>query len=690
VKNLLIEIGTEEIPARFIEPEKEGLLKLMKDGFSSARVPVGEIEIQGTPRRLTVLVRDVAEKQEETLIVKFGPPANRAFDQSGAPTKAAEGFARSQGVTVDELTRREKDGVEFLTVEKLETGAPAGRILPDLIRDAIARIPFQKKMRWGSESFEYARPIQWLLVLLGEDAVIFDVADVSSGRITYGHRFLSKGAIDIPEPLRYRDILRANYVITDEVERMEVIRNGIKRIEEETGGRAVRDEELVREILYITEYPYPLTGTFDELFLNIPKEVLVNVMKSHQKYIPMEDEKGSLKPCFIFFANTVPADDRQVIKGNEKVLRARLADAQFFFQEDRRTKLRDLYEKLSAIIFHVKLGTLKEKTERVLVISRYLAGPLQVEREDWIESTVRLMKTDLVTHMVGEFPELQGVMGRIYANYQGEEREVATAIEEHYLPAGGSGALPVTVLGATLSVADKIDSLTAFFSVGIIPTGNLDPFALRRQTLGVMRILIDRKVRLPLKELIRTAYDAGRNIGKRESLETTSTSLTDFVVTRFKFSMLEEGHNQDFVESVLPCVAEDIYDGYTRLLALENQKSLKDFERLMVGFRRVFNITKQLTEDMPVDPALFNQEEEAELFDLYEARKRAFFHGMREARYDDALSILVGFKETIDSFFNKVFVMDKDEAIKMNRLGLLKNVKDMFLTYGDFSKIRVE
>lgn len=689
MKTLLVEIGTEEIPARFMEPAKEGLLKLLRERFTFARLSTGDIEIQGTPRRLAVLVRDVAEKQDETAIVKFGPPANRAFDESGAPTKAAIGFARSQGVTVEELKRREKDGVEFLTVEKAEHGEPTEQVLPDLLRDVITRIPFQRKMRWGTESFEYARPIQWLLVLFGDEPVEFTLADVTSGKVTFGHRFLSNGALPVPNPLDYKDILRANYVIIDETERMDMIRKGISRIEEKTGGRAIRDEDLVHEILYITEFPYPLQGSFDRTFLDIPKEVLVNVMKSHQKYIPVEDRDGKLEPYFIFFANTVPVDDGQVVKGNEKVLRARLADARFFFQEDRKVRLDDLYERLSSIVFHVKLGTLKEKTERVKTIAGYIGTVLKIDRVDKIDRAVRIMKADLLTHMVGEFPELQGTMGRIYARYQGEDEEVAAAIEEHYLP-GSGGGLPQTSLGVVIGIADKIDSLTSFFSVGITPTGNLDPFALRRQALGIIKILIDKKHYVPLVGLIKTAYDAGSGINSRESFDSIRDALVEFLVTRFKFSMIEEGHNQDFVESVLPCVAVDIYDGYKRLLAIESQTSLKDFERLMVGFRRVFNITKQIVEDLPVNTSLFRQKEELELHDLYEKNREVFFSSVSDKRYDNALAVLITFKETIDNFFDKVFVMDKDEMIRQNRLGLLKTIKDMFLEYGDFSKIRVE
>lgn len=369
---LLLEIGTEEIPARFLEPAKDGFGKLIRDALVQSRITFGDMNIQATPRRMVLFLQNVAEKQEETVTIKFGPPYNRAYDESGAPTKAAIGFAKSQGVEVGALTRGIKDGVEFITVEKLEKGIETVKVLPEILPDCISKIPFQKKMRWGAVNFEYARPIQWILCLFGGTAVEFSVADVASSNVTYCHRFLSTGPVTIYNPLEYVDVLRKNHIIVNEDERMDIIRKGITRIEETTKGKAIRDEELIREILYITEYPYPLKGSFDEMYLGIPKEVLVNVMKSHQRYIPMEDDTGRLMPHFIFFANTAPKEDANVIKGNEKVLRARLADARFFFDEDKKTGLADRYERLASIVFHVKLGTLKDKMERISQIADYL------------------------------------------------------------------------------------------------------------------------------------------------------------------------------------------------------------------------------------------------------------------------------------------------------------------------------
>jgi glycyl-tRNA synthetase beta chain len=545
-------------------------------------------------------------------------------------------------------------------------------------------------MRWGDGSFEYARPIHWVIALFGNQPVEFEVAGIMTKNITYGHRFLSTGPIEINNPFEYIEKLRLNGVFVKEGERMGLIKTGIKGIEEKVGGSPLADDELIKEIIYITEYPYPLMGGFDKAYLSLPKEVLINVMKGHQRYIPIEDDDNKLLPVFICFANIRPKDDKVVIKGNEKVLKARLADAIFFFEEDKRLPLYGMYDRLSNIVFHERLGTLKEKVERVSKIATYLVRSLDLGDEQRIKQAARLMKTDLLTHMVGEFPELQGTMGRIYALSHGEDAEVAYAIEEHYLPSGITSALPQTRTGTILSIADKIDTLTSFFSVGIVPTGNLDPFALRRQAIGLIKIVIDKGLHIKLRDLIMVAYEAGAAIQDRSPFEDVAIALSDFISTRFKFSMIEDNHRQEFIESILPWVEMDIYDGYLRLIALENQSSMDDFKRLLIGFKRAYNITKSITDEKAIEPKLFKEEAEHRLYNLYESLKGQFFSHMQERRYEDGLSILVSFKETVDDYFDKVFVMDKDEVIRDNRLALLKRVKDLFMSFGDFSRIHME
>ena len=690
MKPFLLEIGTEELPARFIKPAKAGLEKLLKEGLEASRIGFSGMKSYGTPRRIAVLIEAMEEKQTETVIVKFGPPAARAYDAEGKPLPAATGFAKSQGVDVSELLVRKKENAELICVEKVETGKSTGEVLSGLLPEAIARIPFQKRMKWGMGGFEFGRPLHWIVALLGDGIIPFEVAGIAAGNRSRGHRFLSAGEVVLNDALTYIDVMRENYIIVDEHERLSVMMEAIGAIEAKTEARAMTDEDLLEEIEYITEYPYGLTGTFEEEYLDLPEAVLVNVMKGHQRYIPLEKAKGKLLPGFIFFANTKPVVSAEVARGNERVLRARLADAKFFFEEDKAIRLDELYNRLDSVKFHKKLGNLKDKAERVRLLAGFLASTLGLAFDGKIDRASRLMKADLLSHMVGEFPELQGTMGRIYAEHQGEDREVAQSIEEHYSPSSTDAPLPESSLGSVLALADKLDSLISFFSVAITPTGNLDPFALRRQAIGCIRIVIDKGFHVPLGRLFEAGYAALTSADSKIPFDAFVESLSEFISARFKFLLMEEGHNQEFVNAVLPFVKDDIYDGYMRLKALETQESIEDFRRLMIGFKRVYNIAKSVSEDAPVDAGLFEHDEERELHALFEAQKDVYTAHMQARRYQEAIGVLVGFKETIDRYFDKVFVMVDDERLKANRLSLLARIKDMFLKYGDFSKIRVE
>ncbi len=599
MKPFLLEIGCEELPSRFIRPAKDGLAKAIKEGLAFLRIGCGQARVFGTPRRLAVLIDDMEEKQQESVTIKFGPPADRAFAGDGTPLPPALGFARSQGVDVSALKIKRKEAADLICVEKVEKGAPTVEVLARFLPEAFPRIPFQKKMRWGRSTFEFGRPVHWIVALLGDEVIRFDAAGVSSGDASIGHRFLSRGPVAITDISRYLEEMRARYVIVDDAERMQVMQAAIHAIEAKTNARAVADADLLEEICYITEYPHGLTGAYDAPYLELPRAVLVNVMKGHQRYIPLEKDDGRLVAGFIFFANTLPVDPAQVIRGNEKVLRARLADARFFFDEDRQTRLDTLYAKLEAVMFHKRLGSLKDKMVRVAALAGWLAPALGVTDAAKVERAAMLIKADLLTHMVGEFPELQGTMGRIYAEYQGEDGEVSRSIEEHYYPSGTDGRLPGTPLGALMALGDKMDSLISFFSVGITPTGNLDPFAMRRQALGCIKIAIDRACHIDLGRLIEKGYDTLGSLAGKVPLETLKETLSEFIATRFKFLMAEEGHNQEFVGAVLPWVIIDIYDGYMRLRALETQSSIADFRRLMIGFKRVYNITKTLRDVLP-------------------------------------------------------------------------------------------
>ncbi|MCS7281182.1 MAG: glycine--tRNA ligase subunit beta [Desulfobacterota bacterium] len=688
MKTLLFEIGTEELPARFIEGAKEGFKKALEEAFYAKRIKFGEINVFATPRRLAALVFGVSPKQEEIVILKYGPPVTVAYDEKGTPLKPALGFAKSQGVAIDDLKKVEKDGVLVLACEKKEGGKDTEDILPEIVGDVISKIPFPKKMRWGFETFEFARPIQWLCVILDGKVIDVKIADVKSGNLTYGHRFLTKGPIVINNPLDYVPKLKEAYVIVDENERMRLIMEGIEKIEKETGSKAVFSEELLKEILYITEFPYAMKGSFDPIYLTLPYYVVINVMQSHQRYIPLVGENGVLKPYFIFFANTLSPFSDVIVKGNEKVLKARLDDAKFYFEEDKRMDFFSLYERLDSVVFHEKLGTMKEKAERVEKIAGHLADLLNFKDISKLKRASKLLKVDLLTHMVAEFPELQGKMGRIYAQLRGEDEEVSYAIEEHYLPLSSEGELPKTRLGIIMSIADKIDTLVSFFSVGITPTGNLDPYGLRRCAIGLVRTIVGKELHISLGDLISFSYLSASHIEKRLPLDVIKTELLNFIATRFKFLMIDEGYEYDLVESVLSFAHLDLFDAYLRLCSLKEVRSVPEFEKLIVGFKRVFNITKKVEDSYEVKRELFEKEEEETLLSVYEVRKEPYYSYIKERKYKEAVRLLMDFKEPIDRFFDRVFVMVDDERIRKNRLGLLKRIKDMFTDFCDFERIK--
>lgn len=678
--DLLVEIGTEEIPARFIEEAKASLLGLLKDAFERERVIYSGIKILATPRRFAILVFNMEPKQREAVEIRYGPPVHVALDEGGAPGKAAYAFAKSHGVCVDELRVFERDGKRFLGVEIRKEGKHVTEILPEILKTVLLKIPFPKKMRWGA-GIEFARPIRWVLALLDGTFLRFSIGDIESSNYTFGHRLLSKGKIFVEDVREYEDALRQACVIVDELERLRMIQEGIRRIEEETKARALYDEALLKEILYITEYPFAILGSFEEGFLSLPKDVIMNVMHTHQRYIPLEKD-GELLPHFICFANTVPRDEALVRRGNEKVLKARLEDARFYFEEDQKVRLETLYERLDGVVFHFRLGTMKEKVDRIRKVAGFLAERLCYSHSERLERAIRLMKADLLTHMVQEFPELQGKMGRIYAGLQGEEEEVAVAIEEHYLPSSKQEGIPKTTLGTILSIADKVDTLCAFFSGGILPSSDKDPYGLRRQAVGLIRILLESGLYVSLESLLDVGIEAVG--GPRE----VKGELLEFIKGRIRSYLLEEGKRRDLVDAILPYAQLDPYDGLKRLEALESMVPV--FGDVLVGFKRVYNMTKGLGRAEEVDERLFEFEEERALFHLLKEREGEYMKLLSERYFRSALLMLLEYKLPIDRFFEKVFVMVEDEAVRKNRLNLLQRVRDMFLALADFSKIEME
>lgn len=681
-----LEIGTEEIPAGYIQPALEAMSAQMVRFLDESRIGHGTPFTTGTPRRLMLHIPGVAAGQEACTTEVFGPPKSVAFDAQGNPTKAAEGFARGQGVSLEAVTVKATPKGEYLCIVREEAGLPTKELLEKMLPDFIARIPFPKSMHWGSQTVTFARPIQWIVALLGKQVLDFHYGAVQAGNKSMGHRFLSPEWIAVNDFESHLENLKKHYVVASLDERRDFIRKAIHEAAAKVGGRILEDEELLDEVTQIVEYPYPIVGEYEEKYLELPPELLITVIKKHQRYFAVIDEKGDLLRYFVTVANTVPRDPRVVASGNGRVVRARLEDARFYYKEDQKTRLESRAEQLKTVVFHTKLGTSWEKVERFTSLVEWLAGQLAPGSLETVRRAAYLCKADLVTGVVGEFPELQGVMGRVYAGLQGEPREVATAIYEHYLPTRAGGPIPESMEGALLSIADKMDTIAACFGVGLIPSGTADPFALRRQTLGIIRIVMEKPLRLSLVELLNRALPL---IGSRmtESAETVRQGVLDFFQGRLHHLLVQEGLSPDVVEASLAVGIDDLVDAAARARALAEFKRRPDFESLAAAFKRVVNIIKE-PEKTPVDPELFQSDAEHALFTALRDTEGAVAGCLASCDFNSTLETMSGMKGYIDAFFDSVLVMDKDEAIRRNRLSLLTRIRKLFSTVADFRKIQ--
>ncbi|MEJ5299791.1 MAG: glycine--tRNA ligase subunit beta [Thermodesulforhabdaceae bacterium] len=686
-----LEIGSEEIPAGYIDPALEAMKEQIVKFMDDYRIAHGTPFITGTPRRLVLFIPDVALQQESTSQEIIGPPYQVAFNPDGTPTKAAEGFAKSQNVRVEDLQIKETPKGKYLYVVRMEEGLPTKNLLADKLPDFIAHIPFPKSMRWGSETVTFARPMRWIVALLGDELIPFRYGDIESGRFTYGHRFMKPDPIPVVADYNhYREELRNALVIVDREERRELIRSGVKELASKVGGEVVDDEDLLAEVTHLVEYPYPLMGRFEEKYLELPPEVPITVMKEHQRYFAVIDRDGKLMPCFITVANTVARNPEVVVQGNERVIRARLEDARFYYEEDKKVPLSRRVEQLKTVVFHSKLGTSWEKVERFTEIAKTIADALKLasaDKEKLLRAAL-LCKADLVTGMVGEFPELQGIMGRDYALKQGEDPEVAQAIYEHYLPTKAGGAVPQGIIGAILSIADKLDTIVGCFSVGMIPTGTADPFALRRQTLGIIRIISEKNLPLSLVALVRVAISLLKRWATEPEQDVFSGVMNFFKgrLEHLLTSAPDSPYVLSAVKSALAVRLDVIPDDMRRIEALSEFVRKPDFEVLATAFKRVVNIIKDEleTEKAEVKPDLFQETQEKALWEAFTVAKNQVGSLSREGKYAEALGVLAELKSPIDAFFDSVLVMAKDEAIRQNRLALLRSIKELFEEIGDF------
>ena len=678
-KDLLLEIGTEEVPAHVMPHLLADLKRLAGDMFAERRLAYESLRTIGTPRRAALLVTGLAERQEDVSTETRGPSVAISFDAEGNPTKAGAGFARGQGIEPSALIQR--DGYVYASVH--EKGAETAQLLAELLPELIRAIPLPNSMRWGDLDFRFIRPIRWIVALYGTGVVPFTLANVTSGNTSRGHRTLAPQEFVIASPADYEAACEKAYIIVDQERRRAMITEQIAETAQAAGGTAEITPDLLEEVLYLVEYPTALSGAFEEKYLALPAETVITPMRDHQRYFPVKAADGSLLPVFITVRNGGREHLDVVAHGNERVLRARLADAQFFFDEDRKKSLAEHREKLKTVVFQQGLGSMYEKTERLMELVTAIVEDLADDDAAYetmaadARRAAELSKADLVTGMVTEFTELQGIMGREYAALDGEKLAVACAIDEQYMPRFAGDELPQSALGFALSVADKIDNIVGTFSRGKIPTGSQDPFALRRQALGLVLMLIENESDLLLSDLVDEACDLyALDEAAREKMQ---TDVADFIRLRLKNVLTERGVRYDVQEAVLADV-DFVADVPVRAAYVERLLASDGADALVQSFVRVGNIARA-AEEGEVDAALFTAPEEGALLAAYEKADALFDEG------EDTLAAEQELARAIDAFFDAVMVMDKDERVRANRLSLLKAVDNYLLQTADYSKI---
>ena len=682
-KTLLLEIGTEEVPAHVMP----GILAQLKENaektFAGLRISYDSVKTVGTPRRTALIVEGLAETQADLSKENRGPALNIAFDADGNPTKAALGFARGQKVDAKDLVK--KDGYVYAMIH--EAGGQTRDLLSDTLKGLVDGLNFPNNMHWANLDYKFIRPLRWLVALYGDEVIDFEVAAVKSGRVSRGHRFLSEGDFEIPNADSYEKACEDNFIIIDQEKRCAMIRQQVEEVAAANGGKAEIEEDLLEEVLYLVEYPTALCGSFDEKYLKLPAEAVITPMRDHQRYFPVLKD-GQLLPLFITVRNGGKEHLEIVQHGNERVLRARLEDAQFFFDEDRKKSLEAHGEKLKTVVFQDGLGTIADKAVRLEALAGYIADKLEVsetEKKDACRAA-KLAKADLVTGMVCEFTELQGIMGREYAKLDGESDAVAQAIDEHYMPRFAGDAQPASVAGRIVSLADKIDNLVATFSRGLIPTGSQDPFALRRQALGIVNMLNEAKYHICLKGLVNKELDL-LNITDEAKRTKLQNDVAEFMKLRLKNVLSEAGIRYDVVDAVFVDI-NDMYAVGLRAEAVNEAVKAEEAAQTIQAFNRAGNIARKADGvEAVVNPDIFVNEVEGVLNDALKLAKAKVENAVAEQNYAVAIDELTKLAAPIDNFFDAVMVMDKDEAVKNNRLGLLKSVDNLICQVADFSKI---
>ena len=697
-----MEIGTEELPYEFIVPALESLKIQTVQALTEARLASQSVETYGTPRRLVLVLKGLENHQAPVVKESMGPSKNVGIDAEGQPTKAAVGFATAQGVPVESLQIRQTPKGEYLFAIKQDSGLPARVVLSNLLPQLIAQLSFPKAMKWNEAGMRFARPVRWLVALYGGRLLPIEAAGIKAGDRTVGHRVIGGGKpFKVRDFESYRKGLKRHGVLVEPDRRRAVIEEQLARLSLKAGVGLNTDPSLLEQAVYTTEWPYAVLGSFKVEYLTVPSEVLMTSMKEHQGFFSLRNKtSGQLAPLFIAVANTQLGDMSLIRAGNERVLAARLADAKFFFDEDRKTRLEERVKKLTGVTFHQKLGTMAQKQERIKTLAGFIAGRIP-DHEGLAETCKRaaaLCKADLLTGIVGEFPELQGIMGGEYAKHDGEPESVSLAIREQYLPRALEGELPALLPGRVLSLADRFDSIAAFFHVGMIPTGSEDPFALRRHATAIVRILLEGPLRLDLNPVIDRAQEAVREQGFKPAPDVHSQGkrrVVEFLFERVRhYGRTIHGLRDDVMEAVVHAASTttlDLVDLLLRMKALQAVTAKPEFDPLIIGFKRASRIVeKEQWDRKRVEATLFRDSAETELHRQMESCRKDFEHDMARGNYGDALEALVRLKPAIDAFFAGVMVNAEDAALRGNRLSLLKEVEELFKSFADLSRIVVQ
>lgn len=684
--NLLIELGTEELPPKALKSLSESFAEGIKQGLESSGLKFTAIQPLATPRRLAVKVSQLDAEQADKVVEKRGPSVDVAFDDDGKPTKAAEGWARSNGITVEQAQRLKTDKGEWLLHKADVKGEPLSKLLPGIVESALKQLPIPKPMRWGDSDAQFIRPVHTLTLVYGDQSIDAELLGVRSARHILGHRFHAPQGFELAHADDYEEQLNAHYVNVDQQQRMDTIRREVNRIAAELGGKVVEDEALIEEVSALVEWPVALQASFDEAFLDVPKEPLIVTMKDDQRYFPVEDDQGRLLPRFIFITNIESKDPQQIVQGNEKVVRPRLADAQFFFETDKKQSLESRLPKLASVLFQKQLGSIQDKADRISALAGQIAGQLNASVDDAKRAGL-LCKADLVSEMVLEFPETQGVMGKHYALNDGESEAVAEAIEQHYWPRFSGDNLPVSDVACAVALADKLDTLVGIFGIGQTPKGDRDPFALRRAALGLIRIMVEKGLNLDLQDVISTAADG---FADRLSNKTVVSDVFEFLMGRFRPWYQDQGIDVDVIQAVIARAPSRPADFDARIKAIASFKQLDAAESLAAANKRVGNILAKSEIELTgvINHDLLSEAQEQTLAAKIAQTEKSCEPDLATGNYEGALNRMADLRDDIDAFFDNVMVNADDEKVKTNRLNLLMQLRNLFLRVADISLLQ--